>query len=118
MQKKYNFIQNRQVPPKSYSKQDVRKLYSNSGTTYFSRQKLKRLIADCFKQNNNKKIYLKDELSKIGYQKQRHYFTLPECSLIFEFLGPPELNQKNIYLLFNKGFIESKELEKYNIPYK
>ncbi len=119
MTKDYNCLKKNAVPPRMYTKNDVVKLYNNSGTAYFDRDKLNKLINSSFKINkDDKKTILKDELSRIFYKKTRHYFTQEECFLVFEYIGYPVLSHKNIQFLLNKGLIEYSQLDEHNILYK
>lgn len=119
MKKDHFYLKKGFVPPRIYNKRDVIRLYNNSGTAYLDRSKFNSKINSSFKINDQEqKVWLKDQLARISYIKTKHSFSQLECWYIFEYLGYPILCTKNIQFLLSKGIIRPEQLDEHNIIYK
>lgn len=112
------FLKRNTVPPRSFKKSDLLKLYNNSGTAYYDRNVFNDLIQKSYREEDGERKYLKEELNKLSYNKRNHFVTIPQCEVIFLFLGSPILCEKNLKLLIEKGLISYEQLQKNNILYK
>lgn len=97
----YETIAKGYVPPANYYKAELLELLNINSDSW---QKM-------FKTARNTETSLQLELNKTGYKKTQKRLTKLQCKIIFEFLGYPDLSEKNKTMLLQQKYISQKDID-------
>ncbi len=93
------------VPPSNFFKSELLELLNISPDTW------RKLYITAKRTVNNEDFKLINELKESGYKKRQRQFTKKQCRLIFEYVGYPDLTEKNKKILLLRGYISEKDIE-------